>query len=1542
MNATYDNEHDWFSDQIATYLANGLTDPAERQRFESHAANCAACLAELAQARRMETKMSELFAITMPPADFEDRVVSRLRFRLDQRPRVHPLVRKAAVAAAVALLLGGTGYVCQNMLTTGKSPSFSLLDTTPTQIAQKVKGMFRPSSRMVAAPTTQPTVQGNWSDWSPEYVAKHLTYSYQNPAASSEVPESSARREPRAQAEAVRNNLVISNSIKDAAPDSPTLSVVYSDANTHNAGSFGGPTGNFVVSGNDTMVVNSGKLPSESLGVSNGTMDFSQKGLVSNIVTNHGILAPYASPSDGNSDKKTVVVTGPADGLTPVEERVRQINAGTYQHGAGTVQIAQNTSAYTDIGAGTVVHGGSIADGRVATVGDKSMYAFASPGKIIGNSTFTKIGSGTQVIRSSNDYTGGTIIDAGALALNDQRNTFGNNGTAAFRVSQGVLPMTHYTDGTMAQGGASSLVADYSGVTSVNGGTLVASGRSVGTGNNFSNTRELTGTGSNSYGVNTGTMTVNQGNPSAVVNALAPGQVTITNGNLPISITSSAAADPRLTGESRLVAGASQFQNTGSFDMNGFAQTIEELSGTRDSKQQVAAAADSAAVLNATAPGMGRSAAKNFAYTAGGTTWTSPNQWNFGNPTGEARVSEAQARFDPNLFAQSGAGSASNVGGSGTGATGTWAISSNWNTNSSNTDHFFKDGSAVSNQTSGPRSFTTDAPFEGQGMPTTQPTPGFTTHSGTMSLPQPAQSGGALISSAALAQATTRPAGGPAGNANSGAAVTTQEQANAANAAAARRVIREGVMEFEVDSFDSAFNQIATIVGEEGGFIAAADSDKLPNGKVRGTITVRVSPDRLDLLVLKLRALGELKSQKLGSRDIGKEYTDLESDLRASRAMETRLLDIIAKAPGKVNELLEAENKLGEVRTHIEKIMGTLNYYNNLISMATLTVNVAEKDIRTPASADIREEINAGVETEDVETARTAALKAIDDAKGRIVESTLQKLEAGQFAAKIVAEVSPDAAGPIVDRLKQLGRLARYDVQKKQVIENAKPNATVQAQPPVRLETVPTRIIISMYNLANVAPRLTTNLNLAGDDVEAVYRAILKRVTDAGGRIISSNLNKQDAAQVSGTIQYELKSADADAVLNDVRQQALVLRMTVTENPDTANVTTAKQAFTAQIIPTSQLTPKLVSNLNLAAQDVETVYNAVLKRINDSAGARVITSNLNRQDASRISGTIQFEVKSPDADAVLNDIRNQGLVLSLNVTENADGVNVTTTKRGFTATISPIAQLTPKLTTNLSIAAQDVEATYNAILKAVQESEGARVVSSNLNRQDAMQAVGALQIEAKSADAATLLSKIRQNVQVLQMNVIESPAGSNVTSEKQAFTVQVIPTSQVNPRETRVLGIQTSNVEGAVQVVNAAVSGAGGRIIESSMSQDRGGNSVARMVVEVPLDKADIVSDNIRKQGTVRASESSKNTQVPEGPLARARLNLTIATGETIVPTEGGFGNSIREGLSTSVKGLLWSLQLIVIGLCLIGPWVLMVWGGWRIARKRKAAKAQA
>src|SRR5262249_45830589 len=115
-------------------------------------------------------------------------------------------------------------------------------------------------------------------------------------------------------------------------------------------------------------------------------------------------------------------------------------------------------------------------------------------------------------------------------------------------------------------------------------------------------------------------------------------------------------------------------------------------------------------------------------------------------------------------------------------------------------------------------------------------------------------------------------------------APSTKEQHSAT-----RRIIRSGDVEFEIQSFDAALAAISKLVNEiRGGFVATVNSEKLPNGKVRGSVVVRVPPEALDSLLLDLRKelgkLGELKGMKIGSEDITKKYTDLESHLRAARA----------------------------------------------------------------------------------------------------------------------------------------------------------------------------------------------------------------------------------------------------------------------------------------------------------------------------------------------------------------------------------------------------------------------------------------------------------------------------------------------------------------------------------------------------------------------------------------------------------------------------------------------------------------------------------
>ena len=55
---------------------------------------------------------------------------------------------------------------------------------------------------------------------------------------------------------------------------------------------------------------------------------------------------------------------------------------------------------------------------------------------------------------------------------------------------------------------------------------------------------------------------------------------------------------------------------------------------------------------------------------------------------------------------------------------------------------------------------------------------------------------------------------------------------------------------------------------------------------------------------------------------------------------------------------------------------------------------------------------------------------------------------------------------------------------------------------------------------------------IAAEDVESAYRAVLERVEKAGGRVVGSNLAKNKPEQTSGSINFEVPSAEADAVVD--------------------------------------------------------------------------------------------------------------------------------------------------------------------------------------------------------------------------------------------------------------------------------------------------------------------------------------------------------------------------------------------------------------------------
>jgi hypothetical protein len=251
-----------------------------------------------------------------------------------------------------------------------------------------------------------------------------------------------------------------------------------------------------------------------------------------------------------------------------------------------------------------------------------------------------------------------------------------------------------------------------------------------------------------------------------------------------------------------------------------------------------------------------------------------------------------------------------------------------------------------------------------------------------------------------------------------------------------RKLIRNAQLDLQVVNYEVALQRLTTFASEDRGFVATQSSSKLPNGKLQGTVVVKVVPENLDRFLQKARSLGELKNQTLGTEDVTKAYFDTDARLRNAKRMEERLLQMLDKNTGKVSDLLQVEKELARVREQIEQMQGELKYYDVLVQYATVTISLAEKDLDEPAAFLLRETANLSLFSTDVEKTFSEVKNALQNAKAQIVQSTLDRDNSGQATARITLLIAPEESEALIARIKGMGRVQNFNVQTERVAQN--------------------------------------------------------------------------------------------------------------------------------------------------------------------------------------------------------------------------------------------------------------------------------------------------------------------------------------------------------------------------------------------------------------------------------------------------------------------------------------------------------------------------
>ena len=384
-----------------------------------------------------------------------------------------------------------------------------------------------------------------------------------------------------------------------------------------------------------------------------------------------------------------------------------------------------------------------------------------------------------------------------------------------------------------------------------------------------------------------------------------------------------------------------------------------------------------------------------------------------------------------------------------------------------------------------------------------------------------------------------------------------------------RKLIRNAQLELQVVNYEATVQRLTTFATEEHGFVATQSSAKLPNGKLQGTIVIKVVPENLDRFLQKARSLGELKNQTLGTEDVTKTYFDTDARLRNAKRMEERLLEMLQKKTGKVSDLLQVEKELGRVREQIEQMQGELKYYDALVQYATVTISLAEKDLNEPAAFLLKETANLSLFSSDVEKTFAEVKGALQNAKAQIVQSTLDRDNSGQATARMTLLLAPEESDAIISRIKAMGRVQNFNVQTERVAQNG---SGMSETAKVERDKVQLNLVISRTGEEQAVQQ--TSLRILTSSVADKVARLKADVAKAGGELRSSTFSRDPNGQEVANLTLRVPMKNYAALVSSFDQLGEVKDLSVQRNDQpgtTANPETAPADISVQIYNPGQI-----------------------------------------------------------------------------------------------------------------------------------------------------------------------------------------------------------------------------------------------------------------------------------------------------------------------------------------------------------------------------------
>ena len=161
----------------------------------------------------------------------------------------------------------------------------------------------------------------------------------------------------------------------------------------------------------------------------------------------------------------------------------------------------------------------------------------------------------------------------------------------------------------------------------------------------------------------------------------------------------------------------------------------------------------------------------------------------------------------------------------------------------------------------------------------------------------------------------------------------------------APKIVQTGSLRVSVRSgrFDDAIDEARSIAAGLGGFVVSSSASQGSFQRVvRGTLVVRVPARSYAEAMKSFAALGRVEGRQESGQDVSQEYVDLGARARQLEAVEAQLLQLLDRTKT-VGAALAVQRELSQVQLELEQAKGRLNYLDDQVAFATISLDVHER-----------------------------------------------------------------------------------------------------------------------------------------------------------------------------------------------------------------------------------------------------------------------------------------------------------------------------------------------------------------------------------------------------------------------------------------------------------------------------------------------------------------------------------------------------------------------------------------------------------------------